>query len=105
MSTESAPITLTTGGLTYYHPNDEAAFFGWLEGMPCVAGCVGVGRELLISLSRFPSDDDLRELLAFYFRYGIDMRPLAQFETDANRGWFRNPAMYWHEPVFAPSGR
>jgi hypothetical protein len=37
---------------------------------------------LFIDFSRFPTDDDLWEVIGFCRRYGIDMTQLARFETD-----------------------
>jgi hypothetical protein len=48
----------------------------------------GEGRDLIIHLSRAPSEDDLRELAAFFYRYKIDLRQLASFSTGWERAWF-----------------
>ena len=55
---------------------------------------------MLINLSRFPTDDDLWEIIGFCRRYGIDMAQLAKFETDENKGWMRDPKLCWHAEVF-----
>jgi hypothetical protein len=91
---------LVATGVTYYHPNDEAAFFEWLDRMECVDSYRGEIRDLFITLKRRPTKYDLGELLAFFFRYGIDMAQLARFETKANRAWLRDPQKYWHHRVF-----
>ncbi len=91
---------LVASGVTYYHANDEAAFFEWLERIECVASYGGEGRDLFLSLKRRPTKLDLQELLAFFFRYQIDMAQLAQFETKKNRDWFCDRQKYWHEKVF-----
>lgn len=88
-------------GVTFYHLNDERAFFEWLGRIPCVEryvheGCAG----LVAYLKRAPRKDELRELLALCHRYGVDMRQLAKFETARNRRWFRDPQKYWHRAVF-----
>lgn len=95
--------TIIADGVTYYHLNDEAAFFGWLDRMEVVADYKGEGTALLIRLSRIPTDEELWELLAFHQRYGIDMRQLAAFETAANAEWFSAPDAYWHGAVFGPT--
>jgi hypothetical protein len=93
-------IVLVATGVTYYHQNDETAFFGWLDRMACVNSYRGEVRDLFISLKRRPTKDDLLELLAFFFRYGIDIAQLAQFETKANSAWLRDPQKYWHRCMF-----
>jgi len=61
----------------------------------------GEGRDLSIGLRDRPGDDDLRELFALFFRYGVDMRQLAPF---GEAQWARSPAAYWHERVFGARG-
>lgn len=88
-------------GVTFYHAADERAFFDWLERIPCVSSVAGEGRRgLVVRLKRRPGKDDLWQLLALGWRYGVDMRQLAKFETDANREWFRDPSMFWYSAVF-----
>lgn len=97
--------TLIATGVTYYHQNDETAFFEWLARVPCVERFDGEGLDLVIHLSRAPKDADLRELAAFFYRYKIDMRQLARFGTGTKRAWFRDPKMYWHRRVFGAANR
>ena len=88
-------------GVTFYHAADERAFFEWLQRIPCVSSVAGEGRRgLVVRLKRRPGKDDLWQLLALGWRYRVDMRQLAKFETDANSEWFRNPSMFWHSAVF-----
>ncbi len=98
----SDPATIIAESVIYYHENDEATFFGWLDRMEVVSSYEGQGTALLIHLSRFPMDDDLWELLAFHQRYEINMRQLAAFRTAANAEWFTAPDAYWHQAVFSP---
>jgi len=47
------------------------------------------------------SDSDLRELIAFFQRYGLDQSPLKQFLNAENSGWFRdNNRAFWHAAIF-----
>jgi len=96
----SAPIVLTARRVVYYHENDETAFFEWLARMPFVESFEGAGWDLWITLKRKPNQYDLRELLAFFQRYKIDMKQLARFENSRNRTWFRDPKKYWYRRVF-----
>jgi hypothetical protein len=90
----------------YFSKLDEDMFFAWLERIACVSSFHGEGVDLLITLKRSNLlDDELRELIALFYRYSVDMTQLAQFETDANRSWFRDPSSYWHERVFGLSAR
>lgn len=94
------PRTLIANRVSYYHENDEAQFFAWLDRMGIVSGYEGRGDGLHIQLARQPNDEDLRELIAFHQRYAIDMRQLAAFKAPGNEGWFAAPGMYWHDAVF-----
>lgn len=96
---------LVATGVIYYHENDETAFFEWLTHIPCVDRFEGQGRDLIVHLSRAPTDDDLRELAAFFYRYKIDMSQLARFGSGTNRAWFRDPKMFWHRRVFGRVNR
>ena len=92
--------SLIADRVRYFHQSDEAMFFAWLDRMEVVSGYDGRGEGLHIHLARRPTDDDLRELLAFHQRYSIDMRQLTSFKTSANASWFAAPGTYWHDRVF-----
>jgi hypothetical protein len=83
------PPSLIADRVLYFHQSDEAMFFAWLDRMGVVSGYEGRGDGLHIRLGRHPSDEDLRELIAFHQRYGIDMRQLAALRTPQNRGLVR----------------
>jgi len=88
--------------MKYMSEGDERAFFNWLQAIPCVIGVRGSGRELHIRLkSRRLSQNDLREFIALYGRYGGRMAELAQFANASNQSWFCSPAASWHSKVFA----
>jgi len=97
-------LLLTTKGPTYYSSRDESAFFGWLLDISCVAEVAGELRSLHIRFKRQPSDKDLRELIALFLRYRMDMRSLSIFRTAKNAGWFANDSKaFWHAKVFGKS--
>jgi hypothetical protein len=97
------PEPLIATRVIYYSPNDETAFFQWLGRVDCVEGFEGSGPKLFIDLKRAPTDDELRDLLALFYRYKIDMRQLAQFDQARRASWFRDPQMYWYRRVFGPA--
>lgn len=98
-------LMLITRGPLYYAYGDEKAFFGWLESIPCVASVGGHHRDIHIKLKRQPGDNDLRELIALFFRYRMNMRKLAVYRTARNAHWFDDPEKYWHTKVFGRSQR
>lgn len=96
----NADNIIVATAVTYFHENDETAFFEWLGRIDCVESFDGEASDLFLRLKRQPNRQDLQELLAFCFRYGIDLRQLAKFETPSNRAWLRDPDKYWYEQMF-----
>ncbi len=97
------PRKLIVKGPTYFSQRDEDLFYQWLDSIPSVGSVGGKGYEVHIELKRQPSKADLRELLALFFRYRMDMEPLAALKTARNEEWFAgNEKAFWHRPVFGP---
>ncbi|MDB5678367.1 hypothetical protein [Sphingomonas bacterium] len=80
-------LQIIAPNVRYWHPSDERAFFEWLDRMPCVRDYHGVVRDLFINFRRFPTHDDLWEIIGFCRRYEIDLAQLAKFVTDENSRW------------------
>jgi hypothetical protein len=93
-------LILVASSVRYGSQLDEIAFFNWLDRLNFVEGYRGELRDLIITLKRRPTTQDLRDLLALFHRYGVDMSQLKQFETRSNREWLRNPDAYWHKSMF-----
>lgn len=94
--------TLICRRVTFYSDQDEAAFFEWLKRISCIKEFRGEGYELYLHIARKKiSDANLRELLAIFERYKIDMKQLALFLNDRNSAWFKgNTHAFWHRKVF-----
>ncbi len=46
-------------------------------------------------------DEDLRELIALFYRYKVDMKQLEIFLNNDNQAWFyEGKKAYWHKRVF-----
>lgn len=102
MEAENELIELQAESVIFYSPRDEASFFGWLHQMECVREVVGRGRSIYILVDRQKVDEsDLRDFLAFFKRYGIDMAQLRTFDSEQFSGWFRRSRAYWYRRVFA----
>jgi hypothetical protein len=86
--------------VTFYSQLDEKLFFEGLGAIAAVSKIEGEGSDILVHVQSRPSATALRDLLAISFRYGVDMKQLAQFVTPQNRGWFRRRGMYWSRLVF-----
>ena len=94
-------IELKAKAIQYGSALDEAAFFDWLQKLPCVSGFEGRGDTLYIRIASSKVDKAaLRELLALFTRYGVDMKQLAVFDKRKFSRWFRDERKYWHTSVF-----
>ncbi len=100
----SQPLQIIATDISYYHEADERAFFEWLDRMTFVDDYYGEVQDLFIKLNRRPTDDDMREIIGFCFRYGVGMVQLAKFETTENTAWFRDPTMFWYQEIFGHPG-
>lgn len=87
--------------VSFYSPEDEAAFFSWAVRIPGVSRVFGEGREIVIVVrNSTPSETTLRELLALLYRYKVSMSQLAGFVSEKNASWFKCPEAYWYRKVF-----
>lgn len=93
---------LTCKDVLYNSQFDEEMFFMWLNKISCVIDIGGAGNELHINVSdQDIHDQDLRELVALYDRYGINGAELRQFLNDSNRSWFKdNKSAFWYQNVW-----
>ena len=89
-------------GVVFYSQTDEGNFFNWLDGIPCVESRKGYLRTLKIFLSVEKVDEEnIREILALYKRYRIDMRSLVVLDREEYAHWFRDKDASWYSQVFA----
>jgi hypothetical protein len=86
--------------VSYFSPFDEDAFFEWLGKLPCTFR--GKGATLFISLKKGDvSDEVLRELVALFQRYGVDLKQLAVFRDDDRWPRFSDPQKSWYAAMFS----
>jgi hypothetical protein len=94
-------VELKAQATRFYSKLDEGAFFQWLETLPCVWKFEGQGDTLYIRIIKRKVDEHaLRELLALFQRYRIDMKQLGVFDRPEFAEWFHNKEAYWYESVF-----
>ena len=97
---------LVIRGPRFFSAGDEGIFFDWLLSIPCVWSVGGRLRNVHIRLKRSPSKADLCELIAAFYRYRIDPRPLAALKTRANTKWFaEDSTAFWHSGIFRKAKR
>lgn len=88
--------------IKYYSRKDEDAFFEWIKKINCIDGAISVGDELHIHIANDNlHDHDLRDLLALFYRYNLNMKQLERFLNESNKQWFHdNKKAYWYKSVF-----
>lgn len=89
----------------YYSRKDEDAFFEWIKKIDCIDNVTGAGDELYLHIACDDlHDHDLRDLLALFYRYNLDMKQLQRFLNKNNKRWFYdNKKAYWYKRVFGMS--
>lgn len=75
-------------------------FFSWLEKIDCIQKVYGEGESIFLDSCQQVSHDDLRELIAIFHRYNIDMKQLKKFMNDENEQWLTNTKAYWYPNMF-----
>ncbi len=100
--TKKNVIYLTCKRVIFYSQLDEEKFFEWLQSIKAIIRVDGVGDKLyLYCKNKTISDEDLREIIALFYRYKVDMKQLAIFLNNKNKTWFLgSPRGYWHRKVF-----
>jgi CRISPR/Cas system CMR-associated protein Cmr5 small subunit len=74
---------------TFYSYTDEDLFFDWIKKIPSIIYFEGVGKNLLFYFkSKRIKAQDLRELVALFRRYKIDMSELEIFLNEKNKELF-----------------
>src|SRR4051794_2943089 len=87
---EQMPV-LRCKSVWFFATADEKAFFGFAEGIKAVRDVSGEGDEILLRVVSRPSQASLRDLIALFYRYNIEMSQLRRFCIPSNRHWFRDP--------------
>lgn len=94
-------VTLRAVSTIFYSQYDEDMFFKWLNKIRCVETFGGEIETLNIAINKSKLTDIwLRELLALFYRYEVEMTQLRIFETEKNKHWFSEPEKYWHKLVY-----
>jgi hypothetical protein len=94
-------IKLVCKEVIFYSQNDELNFFNWISKIKSISKWEGLGWEIDLYLPRRRiSDKSLRDLIALFYRYKIDMIQLQQFMNSRNEKWFLDKKSFWHKKVF-----
>lgn len=85
----------------FYARGDEDSFFHWLSSIKSVEKYEGQGRVLYIDINPDLLDQyALKEIIALFHRYDVDMKQLAIFDTAEFSRWIRNKEAYWYPKIF-----
>lgn len=99
-------LTLAVELKLFYSRQDEAAFFEWLNKIQSVIKYEGRGLNIYLYIDTKKLDEmDLRELLALFYRYDMDLSLLKVFDIDDFSDWFRKRNSYWYKKVFKSNVR
>lgn len=96
-------IVLACKSIWYYSTIDEDLFFEWIKRISCIIKFDAIHDELYLYIkTNIVADDDLRELIALFYRYKVEMKQLQQFLNKNNKDWFYASKYkgYWHRRVF-----
>lgn len=101
MDADAKLIELQATDVYFFSQGDEDAFFAWLSRLAFVESYAGRGSTLYIRANLGSVDhQELREIIALFHRYGIDLRQLAAFDRPEFATWFRDKRSYWYEGIF-----
>lgn len=94
-------LKLICDSVSYFSQGDETAFFNWLNSIESVVKVEGFGTELEVTvLSNNISDEELREFIAIFIRYGVELKQLRVFENSNNAEWFtQNKIAFWYKDL------
>ncbi len=99
-------VILVARRVVFNSMSDEAVFFKWLDSLRCVSRYEGKGDSLNIEVNSELVDElALRDLLALFDRYDIDMKQLIAFDRKEFSTWFRNKKSYWFVSVFGAGSK
>lgn len=86
----------------FYTPDDETAFFEWIQRIKSIKSFEGSGDELYLDLKKKTlTESDLYDFLGLFKRYKIDMKQLRPFLTDKNKSFLeKQKKAYWFKPLF-----
>ena len=97
---DKSHATLVATWVTYGSYNDERAFFEWLERIEGVERFEGVGRDLLIYVSQEIEELGLRDLVALFSRYGVDLAQIPKAFSVGEHPWLLKETAYWFRAMF-----
>lgn len=98
----SKHVVLVCKQVSYGSPMDEDVFFEWISRIESIIKWDGIRDELYLYFkNKRINNQNLREIIALFYRYKIEMKQLVIFLNKDNEQWFQgNKKAYWHKRVF-----
>lgn len=98
-------IKLICNDATFETDMDKNLFKRFIKKIPSVDELDDFASKLHVYIkSTVIPDEDLKDILALFYQYKIDMRQLKIFLNNQNKDWFKDKDEYWHNRVFRSSG-
>ncbi len=76
-----------------------------MENTEEVESVLHVEQGLEVKLKGALSESDIRDVIALFKRYGLDMTALAVFAKEPGNQWLADPKFYWHELIFPENNK
>ena len=94
-------IEIEAENVRYFSKNDENIFFEWIKKIPCITDTKGRLSTLYLTVQMDVLDDyQMRDILALFQRYQIDMRTLKKIIKSDFLDWINDPIKFWHYDLF-----
>jgi len=94
-------IELEAAKVSFLSQHDEAAFFEWIGKIPSVTKAEGSGYSIFLHVDGDAIDEeDLRELISLFRRYGVSMKQLSVFDRQPFTEFLHDKNAYWSYEIF-----
>jgi len=98
--TTNASLVIVARSVRYYSASDERAFFEWLQRIDGFDHVKGIGEELHIHIKEDIDEYGLRDLVALFFRYNVDLTQIPKVVSTRQHPWLLKRNMYWFSAMF-----
>lgn len=96
---------LVCKNIKFYCKKDKEALFEWVRKLDCVHDVVETNEGIIIDLCHGDLDpSELREFIALFYRYKLDMKELQKLLKPSNRRWFMDRSVKRYKDIFGEKG-
>jgi len=95
---------LTAKEVNFYSEKDEKYFFKWMSKIKSIDRFEGYFDSVDIYVSKADLNEcDLKEIIALFVRYGIDMQQFRKFDDTVFFDLLDDEGKYWYAHIFSSS--